>query len=474
MAEDRGAYSYATEWLGTLGYRPDTRMGEVIAGYWGWYTAKNDWYDYSVTRNGSLFRVSRETLHPAALAAEAWSDLLMNEKLDISSDDPAMAQVIADHLPRFGVAQAGFVALAFALGTGAWALSVSGVSDDGMANPGAEVFIEDYDAARVLPLTWSDDGCTQCAFVSRVEIGGRDYDRCQAHVLLGGTYHILTQLFDVRTHRMVWPDGVAADLDTRSEFPTFALVRPAVPNPHFTCCAMGASVFDKGVSAIKATDEALTSLLVHMRVGRPKLFVSDTMIKKVVKKGAGGSEVVELAAFGEADDVVFRTSPADEGADPLRVVQPNLRAAENEEAINAGLKMLSITCGLGDNYWEWDHKGGLKTATEVVSDSSMLARTLRKHQNALEASIRALVRGVAGVCRGVCGTAVNPEVPVSVDFDDSVITDSQTDRNMALTEISMLGVPALKRRYLAEWCGFTEKEAAEAVPDAAADIDPGI
>ena len=53
-------------------------------------------------------------------------------------------------------------------------------------------------------------------------------------------------------------------------------------------------------------------------------------------------------------------------------------------------------------------------------------------------------------------------------------TDTQTDKNMALAEISVLGIPALKRKYLRDWHGFTEDEALEAVPDQAAVLDPGF
>ena len=473
MAEERGTYAYAIEWLKMLGYSPDVRMAGTIAKYWGWYTADNLWYHYRARRGFKLFKSDRETLHPAALAAEAWSDLLMNEKLEMTAEDGGMREVLAAHFGSFGVAQADFTTRAFALGTGAWAVGVDDVSDDGMLHPDARVRIDGYDAHQVMPLTWSADSCTQCAFVTRVEPGGRDYDQCQAHILLGGTYHILTQLFDARSHRMVFPEGVTSDLDTRSPHKTFALVKPAVPNPHFSYCAMGASVFDKGVSAIKATDEALTSLLVHLRVSRPKMFVTDTMIEKKTTKAADGKKVTEYAAFGEADDITFRTPPGEEGTDPLKVVQPDMRIADNERAINAGLKMLSIACGLGDQYWAWDHKDGLKTATEVVSDSSMLARTLKKHQNVLRKSIGELVRGVAGVCRHLCNTAVDPMAVVSIDFDDGIITDTQTDKNMALTEISVLGIPALKRKYLTDYCGFSEEEAEAAVPDQAPAIDPG-
>ena len=469
MAES-GTPSHMVEWLRDLGYEPDTRMAPAIAEWEGWYAASNGFYDYTVQRGQDSFPVHRETLRPAALVADEWSNLLMNERLGISSPDRAMAAIIEEHFAGFGVGQAEFVAESFALGTGGWALGASGVSADGMANPHAEIAETRHVGSQVMPLTWSGGDCTQCAFASRVEIGGKDYDQCQAHVLRDGTYHILTQLFDTESHRRVMPEGVAADLDTRSPWPTFALVRPAVPNTLFRSCAMGASVFSRGVSAVKATDEALTSFLVHMRVGRPKLFVADTMVAKRKVKGADGKERTVHDAFGEADDIVYRVPPGAEDSKQMEVVQPELRTAECEDAVSAGLKMLALTCGLGDNYWSWDGKTGLKTATEVVSDSSMLARSLRKHQNALEKSVKSLVRGMAGMCRGVCGTPVDPEAEVSVDFDDSIITDTQSEKDAMLAEIAAGVVPPWM--YMVRFYGKTEDEARAALP-AQAVIDPG-
>lgn len=473
MAEERGGYQYAISWLTELGYSPDTRMTSTIKEYWGWFVAENDWYTYRVKRGTRFFSADRETLHPAALAAEAWSDLLMNEKLEIVSDDNSLQEVIEEHFTNFGVDQADFVTRSFGLGTGAWALSISGVSEDEHVNVHAEIEIVDYDANQIYPLTWSAKDCTQCAFVTRVEVNGKDYDQCQAHVIIDGTYHIITQLFDVKSHKKVEVEGVITDLDTHSEFKTFALVKPAVPNSHFSYCAMGASVFEKGISAIKATDEALTSLLVHLRVARPKMFVSENMIEKTKRKDGNGNTVTTYAAFGEANDIAFRTPPGDEGTDPLKVVQPKMCISENDAAINAGLKMLAMTCGLGDRYWAWDNATGVKTATEVVSDSSMLARTLKKYQNALSKSLKDIVRGVAGVCRGVCKTNVAPDADIRIDFDDSIITDTQTDKNMALSEISILGIPELKRRYLTNFCGFTKEEAGAAVPEDNVLVDEG-
>lgn len=464
MAEKRGAYSYMADWLAQMGYSPDERMAGVVDGYWGWFTADNAWYHYRQRRNFRTFTLERETLGPASLAAETWSDLLMNERLSITSPDAAMARFIDERFSGFGLDSADFVSRAFALGTGGWAVDVRGVSGDGLQHPGASVEVTEYDATQIIPLTYSARDCQQCAFASRVEVGGRDYDQCQAHVLRGGTYHIVTQLFEPRSHVPVRVEGVAEDLDTGSPHKTFSLVRPAVPNKHFSYCAMGASVFDGAVGAIKAVDEALTSLLTHLRVAKPRMFVDREIVDVVTETDASGKKVRRYAAFGEADDTVFMMRTGNEGAEQMRVVQPDPRVEENTEAINTGLKLLSLKCGLGNGYWSWDMHNGITTATEVVSDSAALAKSLKRHQNNMTKSIRDIVRGVAGVCVGLGVDRLDPCAEVDVDYDDSVITDTQTDKSMALAEIAALGVPELKQRYLVRWCGFTEEEAAAAVP----------
>ena len=211
---------------------------------------------------------------------------------------------------------------------------------------------------------------------------GRDYDQCQAHVLKGGTYHILTQLFDTRTHKQVAVEGISADMDTHCTRPLFALVRPAVSNRYYDYCAMGASVYCNAVGAMKVVDEAATSLLDHIRVGRPRTFVDKTLIESKTDKGPDGSLTKTYYAFGEADDTIFSMNPGDEGSAKIQTVQSDLKADENASAINTGLRLLSVACGFGNGYFSWESHTGLKTAKEVAADNSQLMRSIHRHENA--------------------------------------------------------------------------------------------
>nr|DAU75319.1 MAG TPA: portal protein [Caudoviricetes sp.] len=491
LMEKRGNTGYAEAWLRRMGYQPDTRMQGMVGVWFGWFAANNGWYHYSERRGFRVYKRERASLHPAALVADEWASLLMNESTIISSTSDErrawMARYFANPTATGGVGDEGhedgqaapqptedgdaptsfamdnadFIARAFAMGTGAWVIEPRGVTDSAYT-PDAELRIVRYDATQIVPLTWSADDCTQCAFVGRVEVAGRDYDQCQAHVLKGGTYHILTQLFDTRTHKQVTVEGISADMDTRCTRPLFALVRPAVSNRFYDYCAMGASVYCNAVGAMKVVDEAATSLLDHIRVGRPRTFVDKTLIEAKTDKGPDGSLTKTYYAFGEADDTIFSMNPGDEGSAKIQTVQSDLKADENASAINTGLRLLSVACGFGNGYFSWESHTGLKTAKEVAADNSQLMRSIHRHENALRKSIVRLVNGMADACRSIKGEAV-PYGDVTVDFDDSIISDTQSAREMAMSEVGA-GIMA-PWEYRRRFYGETAEEAKANVPE---------
>ena len=69
------------------------------------------------------------------------------------------------------------VVRAFGLGTGARALWI------GLGK--RKVRIRHYDARMVIPLSWDEDGITECAFVTRAFYRGKAVDQLQMH-LKGG------------------------------------------------------------------------------------------------------------------------------------------------------------------------------------------------------------------------------------------------------------------------------------------------
>lgn len=136
----------------------------------------------------------------------------------------------------------------FGLGTDAWALWVD--------LDKKKVRIRHYDARMVIPLTWDEDGVSECVFVTRAFYRGKAVDQLQMR-FRGGiglsagssspsksspehsdgllamnseeTYRIVTVCIDHEGNEFA-PVGMAPVFDTGCAFPTFGIVKPTVTN----------------------------------------------------------------------------------------------------------------------------------------------------------------------------------------------------------------------------------------------------
>ena len=111
-----------------------------------------------------------------------------------------------------------------------------------------------------------------------------------------------------------------------------------------------------------------------------------------------------------------------------------------------------------------DKNGGLKTATEVVSDNSTLMRNVRKHENSIAGSIKTIITSLLTCARNHSHADIADDFGIiSVQFDDSVIVDTQTEKNAMLAEIAAGVIPAWK--FAERFYGMSEEEAREWVSD---------
>ena len=110
-----------------------------------------------------------------------------------------------------------------------------------------------------LSLTWDVEGVSERAFVTRAYWRGRAVDQLQVHLLgASGTYRIEMVCFDGEGNML---GEMAGSVETFSPFPTFGIVRPAVPNTRVNCSPYGQSVFADAVDAVQSVDLANDALI---------------------------------------------------------------------------------------------------------------------------------------------------------------------------------------------------------------------
>ncbi|MDO4850200.1 MAG: hypothetical protein Q4B45_10590 [Coriobacteriia bacterium] len=119
----------------------------------------------------------------------------------------------------------------------------------------------------------------------------------------------------------------------------------------------------------------------------------------------------------------------------------------------AGMSTAQSATGLGINYFDFDNVGYVKTATEVSSDNSALMRNIRKHENALQGSIADVSRALLACARGM-GESIPDEGDVRVVFDDSIIQDTEAEKERDMKEVAAgLQMPW---EYRVRWYGESE------------------
>lgn len=437
-----------------------------------WMSAHGDFYDYRDKDGvGRVYEVHRRSIHPAMRVCKEWGSLLLNEEVKVVCEYQAATDWINSFFSstNFMNAAQATVVRAFGLGTGAWALWID--------LDRRKVRIRHYDARMVIPLTWDEDGITECAFVTRAFYRGKAVDQLQMH-LRGGmgfsadvspaspstassefadvlltteseeTYRIVTVCFDHEGNELA-PVGILPIYDTGCSFATFGIVKPAVTNTRVDMSPYGQSVFADAVDAVQAVDLTFDALINEIDVSKMRVFLSDVLFDRE----QDGNKSITIP-FGKQDCTVFHKVMSTE--DTIQEFAPALRTNAQIEAFRVALQMLGDLTGFGINYFDIDDsRGYVKTATEVSSDNSALMRNIRRHENSLEGSIVSIARAVMHVSRNF-GESIPDEGITSVQFDDSIIQDTAAEKAQDMAEV---GITLNPWEYRMRWLGEDEATA---------------
>ena len=98
---------------------------------------------------------------------------------------------------------------------------------------------------------------------------------------------------------------------------------------------------------------------------------------------------------------------------------------EHVDGINALLNILCFQVGLSPGALSFDRAGGVKTATEVISEENKTAITIRCQKNLLVEMIEDMCRAVLSLAMET-GEVSRGDFEVTAAFKDSVIIDDNT------------------------------------------------
>ena len=420
------------QYLTGLGYSPPVeKTYSHIAEWLEWYQNEvSRFHTYKIYDGARLRSEKRYRLGMAKKVCEDWASLILNEKVSIKAGEyeERLSEILDAN--NFRVRGNQLVELAFALGTGAL---VEYLAADG------SIVIDYVRADMIYPLSYDNGDVTECAFGSYRNYGGKECIYLQIHRLgrqqdgeAPGEYYIENRYVDINSgNDLDIPTSMQPLIHTRSERPLFQIIVPNVVNNIDLDSPMGISVFANAVDQIKSCDVIYDSYVNEFILGRKRILVPISMAKMYM----GTNEKDRSVPVPEFDpsETVFYQMPADRNSDlkPTEV-DMTIRASDHELGIQRALDLCSFKCGLGTRRYQFTGSG-VKTATEVISDKSDLYQNLKKNEIPVKAALIRMVQAVAFL------DGMDGDLDVTVDFDDSIIEDTNTtiDRNTKLVQAGL-------------------------------------
>ena len=435
------------------------------------------WYEGNV-RNFSFYKVyggrgtykrcRRKSMGMAKKLSEDIADLLLNERVTITLDDEAthnfVHQILDDN--RFLVMGNEYQERKAFTGTIAYIpyLDSAEITEEGTVISG-KISINYVDAPNIFPVSWNNGKVTECIFAFPHIVARKKYVQLQSHLLENGEYVIKntvlrcdsgsqegTELPEKEWKQLNPFKELAKEVRTGSSEAQFVIDRLNITNNADENNPMGVAIFANAIDTLKKLDIEYDSYCNEFELGRKRIFVRPEMLTN-----ADGTP-----AF-DPDDSVFYALPEDDanGEGLLKEIDMSLRTEQHSKAINDDLNYLSLKCGFGTDRYQFGATGA-KTATEIISENSDMYRMIKKHEILLEDALRQLIQIIIRLGM-ILGNTLNPECEITIDFDDSIIEDKETERSRDRQDVSM-GVMSLAE-YRAKWYGESEEDAAKNLPE---------
>ncbi|HIX67227.1 MAG TPA: phage portal protein [Candidatus Anaerostipes excrementavium] len=382
-------------------------------------------YNGSITVEQEMYRLGM-----AKKVCEDWANLLLNEKVAIKAGDyeERLNEILEEN--NFKVRGNQLVELAFALGTGAF---VEYKDADG------HVMIDFVRADMIYPLSWDNGDVTECAFGSNRVVDGKEAIYLQIHrkgnFMEEGEeaedpdlYYIENKYIDAESgSELDLPEGMAELIPTEYDRPLFQIITPNVCNNVDLDSPLGISIFANSISQLKGCDLIYDSYMNEYVLGRKRILVPLSQAKRQMEKDG-----ISAPAF-DSRDTVYYMLPDDRGSEQsIKEVDMSIRASDHELGIQRSLDLLSLKVGMGTGRYKFEN-GGVKTATEVISDKSDLYQNRQKNAIILQTALIGMAKAVAFLDNS------QEELTVTIDFDDSIIEDTNTtiDRNIKLVNAGL-------------------------------------
>ena len=429
-----------------------------------WYKNNNSWRNYWITLNNqrrSKKKVTRMSLNSCKRVCEDWANLLLNEKTDVIVNDEAQNELVQNVIEKndFWQLANNSVEKNQAIGGGAFILNRK-ENDD--------ISIEYADGTRCYILNADNNEVIDCAFENKLYLDGKKFTTLSAHIRNEDetTYTIYNFLFDEDMNLLTdeaMKELTGVDAEVIAACKTFSFFAPQNVSRFNWDTPFADSVYAKAIDANKLVDLAFDSYANEFTLGKKRIFVATELatyqkVENVTANGETTTRVVRVPTFDENETVFNLLPEQDDGKTLVKEIDMNLRTEQHEKGIQDALNYFASLCGLGEKYYKYEN-GNITTATQVISENSTLFRNIQKQQVPIERMLKEVVEAILGLY------GIEQVAEITVEFDDSIITDREAERQRDLIDVRE-GIMS-KAEYRAKYYGEDEEQAQKKIDEIA-------
>ena len=308
-------------------------------------------------------------------------------------------------------------------------------------------------ADQFVPTAWSNSEITEGFFISRIAKNNYYYTKIEWHRWNGDTYIIDNELYraeinnggkesqDILGYRyplaLIYPNIEEHVELTGFNKSLFSYFKPPMANNLDDNSPLGISIYANAMETLHALDICFDSFCREFVLGRKRIIVPASAIRTVADPATG-----EMIRYFDATDEVYEALSVNSPEDfKIQDNSVSLRVDEHVKAMNAFLNTLCLQTGLSFGTFSFDAGGGIKTATEVVSENSKTYKTIKTFQNNIKPAVERLVDNIVNIAvlydiewNGMrIADLVKNGYEVSISMDDGITQDRQTNINEGMT-----------------------------------------
>lgn len=312
------------------------------------------------------------------------------------------------------------------------------------------------EADSFIPLTVENDIVTEAAFSgSSLKMGKKQTTLVVFVLNEQGMYSAETHIFDGAGTEIKELETILQLGDVKP----FAVMRNAEVNNLDDMEGFGLPKLWNAIPMLKVTDLCYNVLFSDLDKAEKIILINELLCEFDEKTGKPKLTPEQKKLF------VLMGERLPNEKELIQEYNPEIRIEQITKAFELALSVLSMSFGYGTKKYSFEN-GQITTATEYIGERQDQMQELNRQRQEAVQYIQDICRAVMWFSNTFNGTGYDTETEVLIDFDDSYITDKETELERKRNDALSFEIPKLLIWYLMDAYSLTEDEAAALVMEA--------